>query len=149
MIIKRYISLFLNSIFFLILLLFVLDAFTDFDIKNQAIKSFSYVGIIIITPIVLIWNLWFFKRLKTKTITTIVPLLTLVGILAIHPIKIIFSSASWQTQKVVYQNKHASFQKIEYQIQDVGALGYNKRTVEVTYLTNWFMIVHPVKKQYK
>lgn len=149
MTIKKYISLFLNSIFLLILLLFVLDAFTAFDIKNQAIKSFAYLGIIVMTPVVLTWNLWFFKKLKRKIMIAIVPSLTLVGILAIHPIKIIFSSASWQTQKVVYQNRHISFKKIEYQVQDVGALGYNKRTVEATYLTNWFMIAHPVKKQYK
>ena len=30
-------------------------------------------------------------------------------------------------------------------MQDVGALGYNKRTVEVTYLTGLFMIVEPVE----
>ncbi len=31
-------------------------------------------------------------------------------------------------------------------MQDVGALGYNKRTVEVIYLTDLFMIVNPVEK---
>ena len=31
-------------------------------------------------------------------------------------------------------------------MQDVGALGYNKRTVEVIYLTDLFMIVIPVEK---
>ena len=29
-------------------------------------------------------------------------------------------------------------------MQDIGALGYNKRTVEVIYLTDLFMIVKPV-----
>ncbi|UNY98612.1 hypothetical protein MQE36_16220 [Zhouia spongiae] len=60
--------------------------------------------------------------------------------------KIIFSSGSWKTQKVLYQNGHLDFKKVEFQMQDVGALGYNKRTVEVIYLTNLFMIVSPVEK---
>jgi len=31
-------------------------------------------------------------------------------------------------------------------MQDIGALGYNKRKVEVLYLTSLFMITNPVKK---
>ena len=31
-------------------------------------------------------------------------------------------------------------------MQDAGAFGYNKRTVEVIYLTDLFMIVSPVEK---
>jgi hypothetical protein len=29
-------------------------------------------------------------------------------------------------------------------MQDVGALGYNRRTVEVLYLTNYFMVISEV-----
>lgn len=31
-------------------------------------------------------------------------------------------------------------------MQDVGASGYNRRTVKVTYLTNFFMIIDLVEK---
>ncbi|MDX2361984.1 MAG: hypothetical protein QNK23_14335 [Crocinitomicaceae bacterium] len=55
--------------------------------------------------------------------------------------KIVFSSGSWNTQDVLYQNGHLSFKKVEFQMQGVGAFGYNKRTVEVIYLTDFFMIV--------
>ena len=64
----------------------------------------------------------------------------------IGPMKIMFSSGSWKTQTVLYQNGHLTFKKVEYQMQDVGSLGYNKRTVEVIYLTDLFMIVSPVEK---
>lgn len=60
--------------------------------------------------------------------------------------KIIFSSGSWKTQTVLYQNGHLTYKKVEFQMQDIGALGYNKRTVEVIYLTNLFMIVNSVEK---
>ena len=80
-----------------------------------------------------------------KLIGSILPVLTLIGIFIIRPQKIIFSSSSWKTQKVIYQNGHLSFKKVEFQMQDIGALGYNKRTVEATYLTDLFMIISPVE----
>ncbi len=126
------------------ILLFVLDGLTAFEIKNQAIKSFTYFGLLILTPMILIWNLITFK--KRKIIAGILPILTLIGILIIGPMKIFFSSSSWQTQTILYQNRHLGFKKVEFQMQDIGALGYNKRTVEVTYLTNLFMIVKPIEK---
>ena len=54
--------------------------------------------------------------------------------------KIIFASSAWRTQTVLYENSHFKFKKIEFQMQDKDALGYNKRTVEVIYLTKFFMI---------
>ncbi len=55
------------------------------------------------------------------------------------------SASVWKTQTVIYQNGHLPFKKVEFQMQDVGALGYNRRNVEVTYLTPLFMIVHPIE----
>ncbi|MEQ8546265.1 MAG: hypothetical protein RIC03_00050 [Cyclobacteriaceae bacterium] len=110
------------------------------------IKSFAYFGIMVLTPLTLIWNLWNFKTRKWKIIGSTLPTLTLVGVLIIGPLKIVFSSSAWKTQTVIYQNGHLNFKKVEFQMQDVGALGYNKRTVEVIYLTDLFMIVSPVEK---
>lgn len=58
--------------------------------------------------------------------------------------KILFSTGAWRTQTILYQNGHLSFKTVEFQMQDVGALGYNKRTVEVFYLTPFFMITSEV-----
>lgn len=146
---KKHITRFLNSIFILMLLFFVLAVFTPFEIKNQILKWVVYIGIILVSPIVFIWNIWCFKYLKRKIGSIILPIITLAGIATIGPIKIVFLSGSWETNRVLYQNKYYSFKKIEEQIQDVGALGYNKRTVKVTYFTNWFMIITPVKKEDK
>ena len=57
---------------------------------------------------------------------------------------ILFSAGAWRTQEILYQNAHISSKKVEFQMQDKGALGYNKRTVEVTYLTSLFTISRPV-----
>ncbi len=58
--------------------------------------------------------------------------------------KILFSTGAWRTQTILYQNGHLSFKTVEFQMQDVGALGYNKRTIEVFYLTPLFMITSEV-----
>ena len=146
---KKHISKFLNGIFILTICLFALDGLTSFEIKNQMIKSFSYFGIIILAPLILTWNLLNFKKIKWKLIGSILPILTIIGILIIGPKKIIFSSSSWKTQKVIYQNRHLNFKKVEFQMQDIGAFGYNKRTVEVFYLTKLFMIISPIENDIK
>jgi hypothetical protein len=58
--------------------------------------------------------------------------------------KILFHSGAWRTQTILYQNSHLSFKTVEFQMQDIGALGYNRRTVEVTYLSPLFMITNEV-----
>lgn len=125
-------------------MLFLLVSLTSFDIKNQAVKSFVYFGILIETPLILIWNALAFKPTKRKIIGTILPTLILTMMLIVGPMKILFSTGAWQTQTILYQNGHLSFKTVEFQMQDVGALGYNNRTVEVFYLTPLFMIISEV-----
>lgn len=125
-------------------LLFLLDGLTSFDIKNQFLKSFVYFGFLIGTPTILLWNLFSIKT-KTKRIIGIVyPTILLVLILVVNPLTILFSSGAWRTQEILYQNGHLSFKTVEFQMQDIGARGYNKRTVEVIYLTPLFMLTSEV-----
>ena len=49
-------------------------------------------------------------------------------------------SSAWKTQYIYYQNKFDSSKKVEYQMMDIGAFGYRRRTVEVNYITEWFFI---------
>lgn len=65
-------------------------------------------------------------------------------ILVIGPMKILFSIGTWRTQTILYQNGHLSFKTVEFQMQDIGALGYNRRTVEVIYLTPLFILTSEV-----
>jgi hypothetical protein len=91
-------------------------------------------------PLTLIWNFFAINNKIGRIIWTVFPTIMLVFIFFIGPMKIMFSSGAWQTQTILYQNGHLSFKTVEFQMQDVGALGYNQRTVEVFYLTPLFMI---------
>jgi hypothetical protein len=72
------------------------------------------------------------------------PTIILILISIIGPIRIIFSTGIWRTQTILYQNRHLSCNTIEFQMRDVGALGYKNRTVEVFYLTAFFIITNEV-----
>ncbi len=92
----------------------------------------------------LIWNAWTIKSRNGKIKWTVFPSIVLTLILVAGPMKILFSKGAWRTQTILYQNGHLSFNTVEFQMQDVGALGYNKRTVEVFSLTRFFMITSKV-----
>jgi len=134
----------LNIIYGLTVVLFLLDSLTSFDIKSQNIKSFVYFALLIGTPLTLIRNAWVIKTRNGKMIGTVFPTIVLILILVAGPMKILFSTGAWRTQTILYQNGHLSFNTVEFQMQDVGALGYNNRTVEVFYLTPLFMITSEV-----
>ena len=130
----------LNIIYGLTVVLFLFDSLTSFDIKSQDLKTFVYIGLLIGTPLTLIWNAVTIKPKNRKIIWTILPTAILIFILIVGPMKLYFSTGAWRTQTILYQNGHLTFKTIEFQMQDVGTFGYNKRTVEVFYLTPLFMI---------
>ena len=143
---RKSFSKLLNGIYLLIILLFVLDGFTSVEIKSQTVKSFAYLGILLLTPILFLWNLFLLKSSKWKLLSSFVLIVIMVGIVMIGPIKLVYASAAWQTQAVLYQHAHLQVKKVEFQLQDVGALGNNRRTVEVLYITPLFMLVGSVDK---
>jgi hypothetical protein len=121
-----------------------LDGLKSFDIKSQSIKSFIYFGILIGTPLTLVWNVWVIKTSNGKIIWTLFPTIILTLVLVVGPMKILFTTGTWRTQTILYQNGHLSFKTVEFQMQDIGALGYNRRTVEVIYLTPLFILTSEV-----
>jgi len=134
----------LNIIYVLTVLLFLLDVFTSFDIKSQSIKSLVYIGLLISTPLILVWNIMFVRIKTTRAILVLFPMIMLIGIILLNPQQILSSTSAWQTQTVLYKNRHISFKAIEFQIQNRGAMGYHKRTIEVCYLTPFFMVTSEV-----
>ena len=57
----------------------------------------------------------------------------------------IFSwNGDWKTQTIIYENGHFDNKTIEFQMQDKGALGYNRRIVEVTKFTFFLKLIEQV-----
>ena len=54
--------------------------------------------------------------------------LSVLGIVIL--IKALSWGGDWKTQTIIYQNRNSAGRTIEFQMQDIGALGYYKRTVD-------------------
>jgi len=89
----------LNIIYGLIVVFFLLDSLSSFDIKIQFIKSFIYFGLLFTTPLTLIWNFFFIKKKTRKIIALILPTIALTLILNIGPKKISLLSSAWRTKQ--------------------------------------------------
>lgn len=132
----------MNLIFALSFALFLLDLLPNFDIKNQFIKSFVYLFSTFGSILIILIN---FQQ-KLNKLTLILPLIGILGIFILDPLQILNAKSAWKTQTIMYQNGHLANKTIEYQLQDIGARGYNKREVETFYLTKHFMLVSEVPK---
>ena len=53
-------------------------------------------------------------------------------------------NGDWKTQTIIYENGHFNNKTIEFQMQDKGALGYNRRIVEVTKFTFFLKLIEQV-----
>lgn len=144
---------FLNAVYGLMVLSFILDVFGIVEVKGQKLDSFVNFGTLIFTPIIIVCNLIVFK-IKRLTLWLCIPsaflivcFITIVS--RFDFLAYLFSIGSYQTQTILYENAYCECKTIEFQIQDVGALGYNERFVEVTCLTPWFMITNEIDPEQK
>jgi hypothetical protein len=134
----------LNSIYLLTMILLLLDDLTYFNIKAQILKSAIYMGLLIGTPTIIAWNVFLINSQTIRFISLIVPVSALIAILILGPKNIILAQNSWKTQAILYKHGHLSFKRIEFQMKDLGAHGYNQRNVKVIYISQYFMIASPV-----
>ena len=140
------ISQIISALYVTLIGLFLLDGLTNFEVKNQFIKSFVYLGLLIGTPITFLRHVFYLRSKRNKMLGVVLPVSIFILILIGGPLKLLFSLNAWKTQTVLYQNGHLSFYKIEFQMKDIGALGYQRRTVKVLYLTPHFMITSSFPK---
>jgi len=94
----------------------------DIEITNGLIKKgLIYVFILGLVKIVTIKRPW--TLTKTLTVSTVV-----FGLFLIFNLYTDWRG-DWRTQTIIYRNNHLYNRTIEFQLQDKGALGFNRRTV--------------------
>lgn len=144
----KLISGILNIFYILICFLFILDVFDIVEAKGSNVKTFIHCGSLLLTPILVLYNLFVQKSTKWSIGIGIIAFsIVLCFCLVISKrglLGYLFTSESWKTQTVLYENVQFESIRVEFQMQDVGALGYNERFVSVIYITNWFMITDEI-----
>ena len=127
--------------FYIVLFLFLLDIFDLFQTKIGFLKAVIYYGILISPIPLLIMEFKANRNLSETILRKAIPILTIIGIIYLNPLKILFNSATWKTQTVELINENKGNHKVEFQMKDIGALGYAKRKAEVYYLSTYFYLV--------
>lgn len=130
---------FLINVFWFSFGLLLLDHITPLEIKDQALRSFAYWGSLISSLILCCFLLkdmkGDFKNLYLLSLISIV----LVGFVGMGLSRMTMLASSWKTQEVIYQNSYCPANKVEFQMKDMGALGYKRRRVEVMYWSRFFI----------
>jgi hypothetical protein len=70
-------------------------------------------------------------KVKPRILIFYVTIVALLILFLINNPRFVFALSPWKTQDIVYRHLKNKNCRIEYQMQDVGAFGYNKRIVKV------------------
>ncbi len=127
--------------FYIVLFLFLLDIFDVFQTKIGLLKAIIYYMVFALPVPLLIIEFKADKHVLESFLRIAIPILTIIGLIYLHPMKILFNASAWKTQTVYQIDKNRENHKVEFQMKDMGALGYVKRNVEVYYLTDYFYVV--------
>lgn len=131
----------IRIIFYIVLSFFLLDIFDLFQTKIGFLKAIIYYGILILPIPLLIMEFKANQNLSEPILRKSIPILTIIGLIYLNPLKILFNVATWKTQTIELINENKENHKVEFQMKDIGALGYAKRNAEVYYLTEYFYFV--------
>ncbi len=137
-----------NALYLFIAVLFLADLFDIIAIKEDIIKSIFHGAGVFLSIVFFFLNIY----LKTPKIQRVLVCLTCIATLSIFSYCIyrrgvlpyLFSLGSWKTQTIVYQNLESRGRKVEFQMKNIGARGYETRHVEVRYLTSWLLLTKEV-----
>ena len=137
----------------LVVVLFAIDVFTPVDIKASALKTAVYYGFMIGAPLTLIASILLSASWVSRIGGSVLPIAVVVWVFSLVPLALgpffsgplllMFHSSSWQTQTILYKHRRQSRVTVEYQMLDIGAFGYRKRTVVVEYFTPLFIYTRP------
>lgn len=131
----------IRILFYLMLLLFLLDSFDLFQTKIGLLKMIIYYGILLMPIPILLIDFQFNRNITKRIVHKVIPILTIIWLVYLKPTKILFHSQPWKTQIVKCIDKKSKNHKMEFQTKDIGALGYAKRNVEVYYFSKYFYII--------
>lgn len=140
----KYISYLLNAIIIISFSLLLTDQLTPIDLIDQGLKSFAYMGTMSLCLPAILWNFGVLRSSRYRTVSLLLNSMCLVVIIVLGPLGLIFSQPVWNTQTILYQDPKNPNHRVEFQMQDIGALGYNRRTVEVYDFIYGMIIARPI-----
>jgi len=105
-------------------ILILLEHFINLEINNS--KVLLFIMFVSASSFIVILGRIILKQEHRKFIL----LTSLVVGLLCAAVGFFTQNDNWKTQVILYQNLHLATRTVEFQMQDLGAFGYRKRTVE-------------------
>ena len=131
----------IRIVFYLVLFFFILDIFNLFQTKLSIFKTLIYYSVFLFSIPLLVMEFKAKQGIAEPILRKAIPVVTIIGLVYLNPLKILFHTQSWKTQEVNLINKNNKNHKVEIQSKDLGALGYSKRNAETYYITDYFFFV--------
>ncbi len=117
----------------------ILSLLTQIEITNTLIRNLclivSFSGVLFVNISLL------FPKKPKATMAAIIISFVCISVYLKEEFK---WNGDWKTQTIIYENGHFNNKTIEFQMQDKGALGNNRRIVEVTKFTFFLKLIEPV-----
>lgn len=129
----------LNWVYTIMTLMFIFLSWSSYELNIQFIRYILYVGVIIFTPLVFIWDIYFYKVRLKKRYKLIFPLIGFIYILYLNPLELFNSAHKWNRIEILYENK--ANPKIKIEKQERKLLTSNRietRTVVVNNFNDYF-----------
>ncbi|QQS51001.1 MAG: hypothetical protein IPM71_15730 [Bacteroidota bacterium] len=137
--IKKIIDRFALVLWIILSATYLLSLFTSIEISSLTLRNICFLTTI--SGLILIILRLLKIKLKENIYRIVIFSSILIGGFVITWFK---WTGDWKTQTIIYENGHISCKTIEFQMHDKGALGYNKRIVEVTKLTGFLKLIEPI-----
>ena len=116
----------------------LIQFFTPLELEYRQANYFLTLSTITFVPLVL----WLRRRTYQRGILTIVT--SVVAVFGLTAFYLNYDGGgSWRTQTILFEHRTNSLRTIEYQMQDKGARGYNRRIVKRTKvlpLLSWIVL---------
>jgi len=128
--------------FLVALIAFALDAFSIIEIAVPVMKSSLYM-IIPFMAILSVYHVRKFSSLLIRSAVIVCAIFYFGYFIDSGILNYANSASTWKTQEILYANLRYSAITIEYQMKDVGAFGYKRRTVKIINAANILKIPLP------
>ena len=115
----------IRIVFYLVLFFFILDIFNYFQTKLSFFKTLIYYSVFLFPIPLLVMEFKAKQGIAEPILRKAIPVVTIIGLVYLNPLKILFHAQPWRTQSVELINKNSKNHKVEFQKKDIGAL-YNQ-----------------------
>ena len=138
------------SVFVICLFLFYLNLINKFIFKKNYLQLIFHSIFLFNIALIIIWNYKYLRNCKNhfKKSASVLFMTILILLFLLGTIIMIFGHSQWKTQEKIAKSRNKRNYYIEFQMQDIGILGYRSRIVTAFYITKDIIVTKKIESEY-